>query len=179
MKGLSKIHQKQNAEINRQATKYIVNYVLKIIEFDKKKTENQNVTDYLVKNIIGYGHSKSKRRLLASYVEKNNKLPNSVNDLRGYAGKPSLRNIQENRKISNKAFYCSREWRELRVKALIKHGRKCCLCGRTVKDGIILHVDHIKPRSIYPEQQLELSNLQILCEDCNLGKSNKYKDDWR
>ena len=77
-------------------------------------------------------------------------------------------------------FYNSREWRSLRVKALINNGRKCCLCGRNPKEhGIILHVDHIKPRSKYPELELKLRNLQILCEDCNLGKSNKYEDDWR
>lgn len=76
-------------------------------------------------------------------------------------------------------FYSSREWRALRVKALLKNGRKCCLCGASPKTGIVLHVDHIKPRSLYPELELDLENLQILCEDCNLGKSNKYEDDWR
>lgn len=80
--------------------------------------------------------------------------------------------------ISN-GFYSSREWRALRVKVLVEQGRKCCLCGRTPKDGIILHVDHIKPRSKYPELELKKSNLQILCEDCNMGKSNKYEEDWR
>lgn len=76
-------------------------------------------------------------------------------------------------------FYSSKEWRELRVKALVKYGRKCCLCGRGVEDGIILHVDHIKPRSKRPDLELDISNLQILCEDCNLGKSNRYSEDWR
>lgn len=76
-------------------------------------------------------------------------------------------------------FYISREWRKVRIDALIKNGRSCCVCGRSAKDGIVLHVDHIKPRSKFPELELELSNLQILCEDCNLGKSNRYEDDWR
>ena len=76
-------------------------------------------------------------------------------------------------------FYSSREWRSLRVKALVKNGRRCCLCGATPREGVVLHVDHIKPRSLYPELELELDNLQILCEACNLGKSNHYTDDWR
>jgi hypothetical protein len=42
-----------------------------------------------------------------------------------------------------------------------------------------MHVDHIKPRSKYPDLELSRQNLQVLCEDCNLGKSNKYEDDWR
>ena len=28
-------------------------------------------------------------------------------------------------------FYSSREWREVRLKALIQQGRRCCVCGRS------------------------------------------------
>ena len=77
-------------------------------------------------------------------------------------------------------FYKSDEWRSLRFKALKLNDGCCVLCGRSKrKHNIILHVDHIKPRSKYPELELVLSNLQILCEDCNLGKSNKDDTDWR
>jgi len=76
-------------------------------------------------------------------------------------------------------FYKTREWREIRYKALRNNDGRCELCGRGKKDGIILHVDHIKPRSRFPELELDLNNLQILCEDCNLGKSNKCTRDWR
>jgi 5-methylcytosine-specific restriction endonuclease McrA len=44
---------------------------------------------------------------------------------------------------------------------------------------VTLHVDHILPRSIYPEFALDIQNLQILCEDCNLAKSNTSAMDWR
>ena len=76
-------------------------------------------------------------------------------------------------------FYMTREWRELRYKALVINGAKCQCCGATRNDGVRLHVDHIKPRSKFQKLQLELSNLQVLCEDCNLGKSNKDSTDWR
>ncbi len=76
-------------------------------------------------------------------------------------------------------FYRSKEWRELRYAAIEMHGRKCVACGRTPDDQIKIHVDHIKPRSKYPQLALEISNLQILCEECNMGKGNKYKTDWR
>lgn len=52
-------------------------------------------------------------------------------------------------------------------------------CGANPSDGVKMHVDHIKPRSKFPELALVLDNLQILCEDCNLGKSNKDETDWR
>lgn len=78
------------------------------------------------------------------------------------------------------AFYESREWRELRYRVIQKYESKCMACGRTpLKHGVIIHVDHIKPRSKYPELALVFENLQILCEDCNIGKSNKDETDWR
>ena len=81
--------------------------------------------------------------------------------------------------VKKDGFYESREWRELRYKALVINGASCQCCGATRADGVRLHVDHIKPRSKFPKLQLELSNLQVLCEDCNLGKSNKDITDWR
>ncbi len=83
------------------------------------------------------------------------------------------------RSDSNK-FYKSEEWLRLRVRVLEKYECKCMMCGRSPKNhGVVIHVDHIKPRSKYPNLALEFSNLQLLCADCNLGKSNKYSTDWR
>jgi 5-methylcytosine-specific restriction endonuclease McrA len=77
-------------------------------------------------------------------------------------------------------FYSSDAWRFLRIRVLEKYECKCMMCGRSPKKhGIVIHVDHIKPRSKFPELSLEYDNLQLLCEDCNLGKSNKYETDWR
>lgn len=77
-------------------------------------------------------------------------------------------------------FYNSREWRSVRFEALKLSNGCCTLCGRSNRQhGVILHVDHIKPKSKYPDLSLTLSNLQVLCEDCNLGKSNRDDTDWR
>ncbi len=73
-------------------------------------------------------------------------------------------------------FYDSREWRELRYAVLKSRGRKCEACGTVDKQ---IHVDHVKPRSRYPELSLVESNLQILCVDCNLGKGAWDETDWR
>lgn len=82
------------------------------------------------------------------------------------------------RSNSSVEFYASQKWRALRYEAL-KRSRGCCeLCG-TTPDRSPLHVDHIKPRSKYPHLALDLLNLQVLCRDCNLGKSNRDGIDWR
>ena len=79
-----------------------------------------------------------------------------------------------------KYFYASREWKELRYEAIRVNGGKCQCCGRSPLDhGIVLHVDHIKPKSLFPKLAFELSNLQVLCEDCNIGKCNYDSTDWR
>jgi len=81
-------------------------------------------------------------------------------------------------KKSNKGFYESDAWMRLRYEALKKYGRKCSCCGAMPPD-VVLHVDHIKPRSKYPELELDINNLQILCKHCNLGKSNTDCIDYR
>jgi 5-methylcytosine-specific restriction endonuclease McrA len=73
-------------------------------------------------------------------------------------------------------FYETRAWAHLRYEALRVYGRKCSLCGTTAGE---MHVDHIKPRSKNPELALVFGNLQVLCRDCNMGKSNKDETDWR
>lgn len=80
----------------------------------------------------------------------------------------------------DKKFYRSKEWRELRVRVLEKYECKCMMCGESPKvHSIVIHCDHIKPRSKYRELSLDFNNLQLLCEACKLGKSNKYETDWR
>jgi 5-methylcytosine-specific restriction endonuclease McrA len=75
-----------------------------------------------------------------------------------------------------KDFYKTREWREVRYKVLVKYGKICQCCGET--SGYI-HVDHIEPRSLFPLKELDINNLQVLCEACNIGKTNQDTTDWR
>ena len=79
---------------------------------------------------------------------------------------------------SNK-FYNTSEWRSLRYHVIKLRGRSCECCGNGMNDGKPIHVDHILPRSVYQEHALNIDNLQILCEDCNIAKSNQDKTDWR
>lgn len=76
-------------------------------------------------------------------------------------------------------FLQSFEWRQVRMQALIKHGRKCQCCGATPESGAIINVDHIKPRKTHPELALTLNNLQVLCHECNHGKGNWSSYDFR
>ena len=51
----------------------------------------------------------------------------------------------------------------------------CMSCGSVYGHEI----DHIKPKSIYPEYYDKLDNLQILCRDCNEKKGMINGPDYR
>lgn len=75
-------------------------------------------------------------------------------------------------------WYLSDAWKKLRYQAIVKYGNRCKCCGRGPKDGVSIHVDHIRPKSLWPQLALNIDNLQILCSDCNLGKGNKDRINW-
>src|ERR1700742_4102314 len=57
-------------------------------------------------------------------------------------------------------FYRSEAWRRIRYLALRNSDSRCECCGASAANGIVLHVDHIKPRHSFPWLSLELTNLQ-------------------
>lgn len=79
----------------------------------------------------------------------------------------------------NTPFYQSAEWFDLRYRVLRRYGATCMCCGATRKGGATIQVDHIKPRSLFPELALDFDNQQVLCKACNRGKSNTDQTDWR
>lgn len=83
--------------------------------------------------------------------------------------------------LDPEVFYKSWRWKELRLIVLDKCGRRCCSCGATPRhdNQVVLHVDHIKPLRTHPSLALDISNLQVLCEDCNKGKSWYHSKDYR
>ena len=82
--------------------------------------------------------------------------------------------VAEILKKTSKGFLKSKEWRELRVKALELYGVVCVKCGRHNSKKYPIHVDHIKPRLFFPDLALEITNLQPLCGPCNKIKGNHY-----
>lgn len=53
---------------------------------------------------------------------------------------------------------------------LKRDGYKCVICGRGIKDGVDLQVDHIKPKDLGGEATIE--NGQTLCAQHNFIKKN-------
>lgn len=85
------------------------------------------------------------------------------------------------REVEIKSFYLSREWLTSvgRYKAIKAAGGRCQCCGSSSKDGVRIVVDHIKPVRRYWHLRFDENNLQVLCDNCNLGKGSWDETDWR
>ena len=62
----------------------------------------------------------------------------------------------------------------LRYAVLKRDGFRCVKCGRSpaMEPGVVLHVDRVVSWSNGGETLIE--NLQSLCSECNLSKSNRH-----
>ena len=62
-------------------------------------------------------------------------------------------------------------WR-LRFLVMRRDDFKCIACGRSpaLQSGLVLHVDHVK--AWIKGGETVMGNLQTLCEQCNIGKSD-------
>jgi 5-methylcytosine-specific restriction endonuclease McrA len=81
--------------------------------------------------------------------------------------------------VISDAFLESYAWRQIRLIVLKRDGRRCVCCGATPDTGAVMHVDHIKPRRLFPELALDEKNLQVLCSECNHGKGNWDQTDFK
>lgn len=84
--------------------------------------------------------------------------------------------INKKLNLEKENFYKSDKWQELRKKVHKLYKCGCMKCGAFNTET---HVDHIFPRSKYPKLEYNIFNLQILCKNCNMEKSNKNNIDYR
>lgn len=72
--------------------------------------------------------------------------------------------------------------REIYAEVIAASGHRCAACGRQFSQRRrkpLLHVDHIRPRKLFPHLVYVRSNLQVLCRPCNSHKSAYDGDDWK
>ncbi|PSR55769.1 HNH endonuclease [Adhaeribacter arboris] len=88
-----------------------------------------------------------------------------TNDLLGY--------LSRGEKIPNNL---KNNYNHVDVKdALRKESRfKCMYCESTIAHVSHEHIEHIKPKSIFPDLTSEWDNLGLACQVCNMNKGNEY-----
>jgi len=88
----------------------------------------------------------------------------------------NLANDRQQKIQEQQRFYASSEWRLVREQVIQEQGHVCQECRRRITTDYDLTVDHIKPRSKFPELALDKSNLQVLCRRCNSAKGVTYNE---
>lgn len=170
IKDYFKGHPSKNSQI-RIATKYTYNQMSLHLKSEygieigvRARIEHKELVSVFSEkyNVKGDGHA---NKLFECYI-----LCKSLKQLKG---KPKPRKPKP---IKIKDFYDTDEWQLLRRKALRVYGCSCMKCKITNTE---MHVDHIKPRSKYPELELDFNNLQVLCRRCNKEKADLNEIDYR
>ena len=75
-----------------------------------------------------------------------------------------------------KGYLSPKIWKSLRTEVFSMYGRKCMKCWCEESE---MHVDHIKPKSLYPHLKYDVENLQVLCKSCNFSKGFLDETDYR
>ncbi len=154
----------------------------KLRGFWKPQNDNHRPADPAAK-IIAKARQKERRkqdRARRKKAEKRERWHKTQKKLNGILQKNGERPQQVHPDYrSDEGFYKSAAWKLLRYMALKNADGRCECCGASAADGSQLHVDHIKPRCQEPSLALELTNLQVLCNDCNMGKGGWDSTDWR
>ncbi len=77
----------------------------------------------------------------------------------------AFRNIRK--KISNQTV----GWGNARADLIALLGQYCSYCGIPMRS--VLHIEHVLPKSMFPEKMFEWSNFLLACPSCNSTKSNR------
>ncbi len=108
-----------------------------------------------------------------AYLRRFNAWINALQSFVSYINADDTETVEYKVKPAEYSHKTSRDINlRLRFKVLQRDNYKCCACGRSpaTTQGLELQVDHIIPYSKGGETTMD--NLQTLCRDCNLGKSN-------
>ena len=108
-----------------------------------------------------------------AYNRRFNSWTTAIRDFIEYANSKEISAIKKDaNQITNNKKSSRDPSLRLRFHILKRDNFSCVQCGASpAKDQkVVLHIDHIKPWSKGGET--EISNLQTLCQSCNLGKNN-------
>lgn len=125
---------------------------------------NNNTMDIPFKNISAYAVQRMFYHIFFSLVEEETLLLAAESVYIDYF-KIVMKRTKPNRSHKRKGMS-----NRLRTKIFDRDNYTCQMCGRTIEDGVKLHVDHKIPVSKGGTNDLD--NLQTLCSDCNMGKFN-------
>ena len=134
----------------------------KFYKLEKKLLEKEKISDKVYKKhiIISIHYSNSRAEYIKNRTIDYQKILEIYKEWEN--GKKYVETSKRERKLMND---------KLRYDVLKRDNFTCQKCGASVKDGVKLQIDHIIP--ISKGGKTTLSNLQTLCDRCNIGKGTQ------
>jgi 5-methylcytosine-specific restriction endonuclease McrA len=59
-----------------------------------------------------------------------------------------------------------------------ERGCYCCYCEARLDEVSYDHIEHRKPKSVFPECALDWENLHVACQKCNMHKLDQWDDEY-
>lgn len=119
----------------------------------------QNLTKPVIKKALEDNRLRVEANLYRGVIDELNELREEVKRLKTVIGESSSNRMPK---------------AENRYSVMHSAGFKCQCCGAkpSKENNVVLHLDHIIPFSKGGGN--EVDNLQVLCRDCNIAKSNYF-----
>lgn len=143
---------------------------------EKKISQIEFVRSYFLQRPMEViSHAKAKADLEAAYLTiMGKRLEDSDRAIRKLHGDGFLEKVAKGQYMYNPETSGKKEFNEFtqaeKNEILRRDGYKCVICGLGRENGLDLHIDHIKPRSLGGQGSVE--NGQVLCAPHNFIKKN-------
>jgi hypothetical protein len=143
---------------------------------EKKISQIEFVRSYFLQRpMVIISHTQAKADLEAAYLTVMGKrLEDSDRAIRKLHGDGFLEKVAKGQYMYNPETSGKKEFDEFtqteKNEILKRDGYKCVICGLGRENGLDLHIDHIKPRSLGGQGTVE--NGQVLCAPHNFLKKN-------
>jgi 5-methylcytosine-specific restriction endonuclease McrA len=143
---------------------------------EKKISQIEFVRSYFLQRpMVIISHTQAKADLEAAYLTVMGKrLEDSDRAIRRLHGDGFLEKVAKGQYMYNPETSGKKEFDEFtqaeKNEILKRDGYKCVVCGLGRENGLDLHIDHIKPRSLGGQGTIE--NGQVLCAPHNFIKKN-------
>ncbi len=143
---------------------------------EKKISQIEFVRSYFLQRPMEViSHAKAKADLEAAYLTiMGKRLEDSDRAIRKLHGDGFLEKVAKGQYMYNPETSGKKEFDEFtqaeKNEILKRDGYKCVICGLGRENGLDLHIDHIKPRSL--GGQGTVANGQVLCAPHNFIKKN-------
>jgi hypothetical protein len=76
-------------------------------------------------------------------------------------------------KGENNCNWTGGKWKWVMTQIKVRDDYTCQICG--FREVEIMEVDHIRPKSVYPELRFNFNNLITLCPNCHRRKTNRER----